>query len=173
MNARRLLAAFVLVATMLATLSSEQSFAQSGVTDKVDRRVEEVLERTGWKYEIDSDGDFRLHFRFSDGRTQVVFVRSKTEDVDGLEVRAIWSPGIRVTGGLDQRTAIELLRENDRVEIGAWRLIDFPDFPDGCVAIFVVQIGAETDRETLMTAVRVAGLIADRKEKATTERDDL
>ncbi len=171
MNARRLLAAFVLVATMLATLSSEQSFAQSGVTDKVDRRVEEVLERTGWKYEIDSDGDFRLHFRFSNGRTQVVIVRSETEDVDGLKVREIWSPGIRVTGGLDQRTAIELLRENARLSIGAWNLSNVSK--DGCVAIFVVQIGAETDRETLMTAVRVAGLIADRKEKATTERDDL
>lgn len=170
MNARRLLAAFVLVATMLATFSSEQSYARSGVTDKVDRRVEKVLERTGWKYEIDSDGDFRLHFRFSDGRTQVVFVRSKTVDIDGLEVREIWSPGIRATGSLDERTAIDLLRENSRIKIGAWRLANSRE---GCIAIFAVQIGAEIDRETLMTVARAAGVVADNKEKAATERDDL
>jgi len=66
-----------------------------GKSNRPDHRVSSILDQLGLNYEVDGDGDFRLLFGLGDGRSQLVFVDSKTYRYQGLEVRSIWSPAYK------------------------------------------------------------------------------
>ena len=172
MKARYLLPLILLASTLCASMPCDSVHARS-VTEngKGDSRVQELLERTGWNYAVDNDGDFKLGFRFNtDGRSQIVFVNSSTANLAGLEVREVWAPAIPVKGDLNEQLANDLLRENNRTKVGAWRLIKTRQ---GYMVVFAAQIAADADKETFMTIVRAVAVTADEKEKKVTEEDKL
>jgi len=52
-----------------------------------DSRVQALLEELELKYDIDSDGDFRVGFQLENGRSQLGFIRSETTQFGKFDIR--------------------------------------------------------------------------------------
>ncbi|HEL5008048.1 TPA: hypothetical protein UOA91_004315, partial [Stenotrophomonas maltophilia] len=59
---------------------------------EADKAVARHLDKLGYTYEVDEDGDYRMVFDVEGGRTQMVYVRSSVEDFGTHNIREIWSP---------------------------------------------------------------------------------
>lgn len=136
-----------------------------------DHRVQKLLEKLDLKYSVDQDGDFKVVVEFEDGRSQAAFINSDTETLGGFEIREIWSVAYISEGYLDIDTANTLLLANDKLKIGAWRLIAAGK--NRYLAAFCVQISADTDPQSFLDALLVVLRIADEMEEKLTGEDDL
>ena len=170
MNIRQTIIVAFLVSVFCVSFGRNSANAQIEAGQRGDARVRKLLEQIGWTYIVDSDGDFKLVFKLEDGRSQIAYVISRSQEFNGLEVREIWAPAIRVDGDFDETLACQLLEENCRVKIGAWRLAKTPN---GYLAIFSAQISVDADAHTLATVVKAVSVTADKKEHEVTGRDDL
>jgi hypothetical protein len=150
------------------------ALAQTGGARKSvgDARVRAQLDQLGYKYELTSDGDFKLiPIKTEDGRSQLVYVYSNTQQYSTLEIREVMSPAYLSTGPLSAAVANRLLRENSEVKFGAWRVEPHSN-GQKYLALFAVQISATSDTETLRLAIKSVLLVADRMEKELTGTDD-
>ena len=135
-----------------------------------DDRVRRLLEELKLPYDIDKDGDFRIVFNIDDTRSQVVAVESETRQVDNLEIRGVWSIGLKSEAPLHADVANALLVHNGSVELGAWQLIRKED--DSCTAIFLCPIAANTTAASLRSVMHAVALAADHIEEQLTGEDD-
>jgi hypothetical protein len=143
-----------------------------GVRKVGDPRVKALLDQIGYKYEINADGDYKLiPVATENGRSQLAYVISKTQQYSTLEIREIMSPAFLSTGPLSAAVANRLLRENSEVKFGAWR-VELHNNGQKYLALFAVQINANSDAETLRLAIKSVLLVADRMEKELTGTDD-
>lgn len=137
-----------------------------------DPRVKGLLEQIGYKYELTADGDFKLSpVKTEDGRSQLVYVYSNTQQYGTLEIREVMSPAYLSNWPLSAAVSNRLLRENGEVKFGAWR-VDLQPGGQKHLALFAVQIAANADAETLRLAIKSVLLVADRMEKELTGADD-
>ncbi len=132
-----------------------------------DPRIKALLDELELKYEVDEDNDFKLVFEVGDnGRSQIVWIRSKTETFRSLEIREIMSPGFVAEGGeIPHYVAIKLLEDNRSKKMGGWQ-------KDGKYAIFVSHIGATLDAEALHNALIFTVEAADEMEEILTAEKD-
>lgn len=143
-----------------------------GVRKASDPRVKALLDQIGYKYEINADGDYKLiPVATENGRSQLAYVISKTQQYSTLEIREVMSPAFLSTGPLSAAVANRLLRENSEVKFGAWR-VELHNNGQKYLALFAVQINANSDAETLRLAIKSVLLVADRMEKELTGTDD-
>ena len=156
-----------LAAIITASAVAAAAYAQLGTS--ADARLRKVIEAVGWKYEVDSDGDYRMVFRFDDERTQLVYANGKTVELGNMEIREVWAPGFKVPADASAEMLLDLLRDNNRVKVGAWRVIKSGD---DLVAVFTAQISADADKDTFQTVVQAVSSTADEKEKAVTGGKD-
>jgi hypothetical protein len=136
--------------------------------DAVDARLVAAFKTAGLAYALD-DGDFRLTFTLADGRTQHVWVASKTAKISKLEFRDVWSVAYRGQGQLPANLATRLLTENVRMVMGAWQV---NQSKDEYLLVFSYPIAADADAETLQEVIEAVTLSADRMEKELTGKDD-
>ena len=136
-----------------------------------DNRVRRLLEELELKYEITTEGNFTVEFTVGEDRSQAVHIDSDTRYVDRLEIRQVWSIGLRSDAPLHADVANALLVYNASVELGAWQLIRNPD-DDGCSAIFVIHLAADTTATTLTSVMHAVGLAADEIEEKLTGEDN-
>lgn len=124
-----------------------------------DPSVEARLEARGLKYDVDSDGDYKVVLSFTDeGRTQLVYVSGSTEDVSGLSIREVFAPAANIkTDGVTGAMALDLLRHSRKQKIGAWEIA-------GDYLYYVIKLPDSVDAAELHAAIRVAGSVADDKE---------
>ncbi|MBM4402773.1 MAG: hypothetical protein FJ042_00045 [Candidatus Cloacimonetes bacterium] len=147
-----------------------QSPAQLGSkTEIADQRVEKVLKQSGWKYSIDDDGDFELLFDTENGRDQLVWIRSHTEDLSHLEIREIWSFAYTSKRPFSADIANRLLEHNSQMKLGFWQV---KKFGDKYTAVYTAQIAAESDLTTLRTVVNAVVKTADQMELELTDSDE-
>ncbi|QIG55244.1 hypothetical protein G6N82_14785 [Altererythrobacter sp. BO-6] len=154
--------AFALVAAGLAAISAAPVSAE-------DKFVADRLQASGIKYEVDSDGDYKIIYNYSkEGRTQLVFVSGKTETVNGLTIREVFAPAALVDKHqIDGAKALELLRHSGQVKIGAWEL-------RGNIIYFVVKVIEDVSATELEAAMDIASESADDMEiELTGGADDL
>ena len=144
--------------------------AQVGGGKKGDARVKAVLEKLGIEYKIDEDGDFRMELPTTGDRTQIVYAISHTEEYGTLEIREIYAYSFKTGGRLSNDLAIDLLRDNERKKLGAWRLIGSDDKQ---VAAYAVQVSADADADSFKAAIDIVKTVADEREKAETGKDDM
>lgn len=138
---------------------------------KGDSRVQRLLDQANIKYTIDDDGDYRLVFRYDDERTQLLFVNSRTERFQKMEIREVWSAGYQnAKGDIPQDVAMNLLRHNAKIKLGAWQVVESGGKD---IALFCIQIDADANLESFKSAVNLAAEIADEKEKELLQTDDL
>jgi hypothetical protein len=150
-----------------------------------DPRVKAALDSIGYKYELDNNNDYKLVpiqteqiGTKPDGtpnfRTQLVYVNSNTETYGSLEIREVLAPAFLSNGPLAPAVANRLLRENNSVKLGSWRLVAINSGPNAgkYLAMFAAQIAANSDAESLRLTIKSVILVADRMEKELTGTDD-
>lgn len=166
-------AAFRLALLVCVLFFAESALGQGGGGRKIgDPRVRALLDQIGYKYELTPDGDFKiLPTKTEDGRSQLAYVNSNTQQYSSLEIREVMSPAYLSRGPLSAAVANRLLRENNEVKFGAWR-VELHDNDQKYLALFAVQISANCDAETLRLAIKSVLLVADRMEKELTGTDD-
>lgn len=135
-----------------------------------DPRVASALRSIGIPPETDEDGDYRLTLPVTAGRTQLVWIMSRTQEWGGLEIREVWSPGFRTAGRLDLEMARRLLGENTARKLGAWRIMGTGDRES---AVFAVQVEADATGEILRDVLQLVSAVADAMERETVGSDDL
>jgi len=135
-----------------------------------DSRIKNLLDQAEIKYEVDSDGDFKVLFGVGDGRSQVAFINSNTERLMDMEIREIWSVAHKSDGPLPQALANDLLERNKRVKLGSWGVTKMRD--GAHLTIYTIHMAAETDVSTLVAALKVVLEQADGLEQELTgDRD--
>ena len=168
----------------VAPVAAAQTHSDS-TKPPADQRVKIALDRIGYKYELDTNNDYKLtpiHTEqtgtSADGkaiwRTQLVYVNSNTERYGTLEIREVLAPAFLSNGPLSAEVANRLLRENNSVKLGSWRLVLINSGPNSgkYLAMFAAQINADSDSESLRLTIKSVILIADRMEKELTNADD-
>lgn len=158
---------------LLLLLIPVSSFAQLGTLSDApdpDPRIRTALDAEDWSYEVDDDGDYKLIVDFEDSdRSQLLWVRSRTYSVDGIEVREIWSP---VYVNDDRKTvppdiATWALRESWNLTVGSLASDD-----NGTV-YFVAKIDADAPSSVLSSILRLAATTGDDLEAMKSDADDL
>ena len=150
-----------------------------------DPRVKAALDSIGYKFELTDQNDYKLipiqteqAGTKPDGsplyRSQLVYVNSNTEKYGTLEIREVLAPAFLSNGPLSAAVANRLLRENNSVKLGSWRLVVINSGPTAgkYLAMFAAQIAADSDAESLRLTIKSVILIADRMEKELTGTDD-
>ncbi|MHC9086236.1 hypothetical protein ACYX7E_14590 [Luteimonas sp. RIT-PG2_3] len=125
------------------------------------------LESVGVKFEVDGDGDFKSVYNYEDeGRTQLVFVSGKVNELEGIVVREVFSPAANVPdGGFTSAQALKLLADSQDKILGAWEV-------SGSTLLFVVKLPDNADGKAFETAMDVAAAAADDMEIALTNGAD-
>ena len=135
-----------------------------------DDRVRRLLDEMHLNYKIDGNGNFVVPFMVGEARSQIVYIDSESRYVDGLEVRHVWSLGLRSDAALNADLANALLVYNANVHLGAWQLVRHNKSGE-CTAIFVVPIAADTTTKALRSVMNAVGLAADDVEGKLSNED--
>lgn len=162
--------------------------AQLGTAAKkppADPRVKAALDQIGYKFQMTDDNDYKLvpiqteqSGTSADGkpifRSQLVYVNSNVEKYGTLEIREVLAPAFLSNGPLSAAVANRLLRENNSVKLGSWRLVVINSGQNAgkYLAMYAAQIAADSDAESLRLTIKSVILIADRMEKELTGTDD-
>jgi hypothetical protein len=128
-----------IVAVMLTVMSSSSQVVLSANT--IDVRVKKILDKYEMDYEVDTDGDFKVKVKMKDGRTQTVWVFSKTTRTKerNIETRSVYSAS-DVTGG-------------------------------SSYALFSATVGADISADNLVRTITSIGVSADLMEQQLTGQD--
>ena len=154
--------ALIPLVCLLWSVALVQAQVGGGGRKAGDARVKALLDQIGYKYELNADGDYKLiPVETENGRSQLAYVISKTQQYGTLEIREVMSPAYLSTGPLSAVVANRLLRENSEVKFGAWR-VEPHNNGQKYLALFAVQIAANADAETLRLAIKSVLLVADR-----------
>jgi hypothetical protein len=150
-----------------------------------DPRIKVALDQIGYKFAMTDDNDYKLvpiqteqSGTGADGkpvfRSQLVYVNSNTEKYGTLEIREVLAPAFLSNGPLSAAVANRLLRENNSVKLGSWRLVVINSGQNAgkYLAMYAAQIAADSDAESLRLTIKSVILIADRMEKELTGMDD-
>ena len=152
--------------TLLPALLLGLAAAGSAVAAEADKSVARHLDKLGYTYEVDEDGDYRLVFDVEGDRTQMVYVRSAVEDFGTHNIREIWSPGYTSSSKqFPVAVANRLLEDSQDAKMGGWVKQD-------TTAMFVVKIDADATPDQLSDAIDAAIRTADAIELELTKKDD-
>ena len=133
-----------------------------------DATIKKQLDSLNIEYKVDSDGDYKFTFDVGGGRTQVVWIRSKTDAYKSLKVREIWSPGYKYAGAeLPVKIANRLLEHSHGLILGGWT-------KQKQFAMLSVKIPTTASPAQLRDAAEAAAGAADEIEQELTPgKDDL
>jgi len=134
----------------------------------LDPRVETALHAAGLTFTADG-GDFRMEYTLPDGRTQLVWVASKTANIADTGFRDVWSVASRATGTLPAELATHLLAENVRMVLGAWQV---NQGGGEYLVVFSYAIPADAAPGLLQEVLEAVTISADRMEKELTGQDE-
>jgi hypothetical protein len=169
MRPAALIRAFPSILALLAG-ASRLTGADPPPSTAVDDRVATLLTTAALAYEIDTEGDFRLLFKISEGRTQTVYIGSRTVDLGSLELREVWSPGWLSATPLTPAQQAGLLARNAEVAAGAWQL---RRRGEEYVAIFSCRLPTGADPLDLRVILDHVAATADRLEAELSGTDSL
>ena len=152
----------LLAALALALLAAAPP-ARAGTPDPA---LKAQLDSLDLKYEVDSDGDYKIVFDMGGGRSQLVWLRSAVETYGSLKVRELWSAGYKLGGKpVPEKIANRLLEHGHGVILGGWtKQKEF--------AMFVVKIPVSATAKELRDAAEAAADCADEIEKELTPDKD-
>jgi hypothetical protein len=145
-------------------------FGVKNQTKDGDSRVAKAFKELNIEYQLDDDGDYRFGFDLGEGRSQMGFIRSETFEFAGVEMREIFSVGLKSFGPFDARTSNFLLEQNTRMKVGAWSTVR--DAEDNHLALFGAKIAADMKGELLVGVILAVLTAADEMEHRLSGRDD-
>ncbi len=152
--------------TLLSTLLIALAATGSAAAAEADKAVARHLDKLGYTYEVDEEGDYRMVFDVEGDRTQMVYVRSSVEDFGSHNIREIWSPAYSAkTKQFPVAVANRLLEDSQDAKMGGWVKQD-------TTAMFVVKIDADATADQLSDAIDAAIRTADAMELELTKKDE-
>ncbi len=158
-----------ILSLMLMACGSGPAVAQdTPAVPALDPRVEATLKAAGLPFTVDG-GDFRLNYTLPDGRTQLVWIASKTAKIADTEFRDVWSVANRGKGELPAELADHLLKENVRMVLGAWQV---SQGEGEYLVVYTYAIPADTAPGFLQEVIEAVTISADRMEKELTGQDE-
>ena len=155
----------------IVTLALVLGYFQPAHAGTADPRVKAALDKAGLKYEMTSDGDFKVLMRFDDTRTQTILINSNTEKLKetNLEIREIYSVAYQTNGNLSVEVANQLMKDSQKRKVGAWELISTNNGTS--MAVFDAKVNADLSADNLEKVIRLVGIRADVMEKELTSED--
>jgi len=149
---------------------NDENESETEETPTPDPRILTALDEMGVNYEIDPSGDIIVCVECTDDRTQQVVIDSSTREFMGVEMRTIASFALTSQGPFEVRTANFLLRENARLEFGAWNVIF--DTEKTHYAVFSVTVSAALRAQSLCDLIGMVARIADDTENRLSGLDE-
>ena len=149
-----------------ALLAAAMAAAMPGAVGAAtpDAGIRAKLEARNVPFEVDSDGDFKVVVNYkSEGRTQLVYVRTAIETWGKSRVREVWSYAYE--GEFNALVGNRLLEASYKLKLGSW-------VKQNNRALMVVKIDADADAEELQNAISFAAEVADEMEKELTDGKD-
>lgn len=134
-----------------------------------DGSIKALLDSANVKYTVDQAGDYKVTYNYErEGRTQLVFVSGRTEQVSSLKIREVFSPAARLSkDGITDAKAMELLESSSMFKLGSWEI-------RGDTLYFVIKIPEPLSATELEAAMDIAAESADNKEiELSGSRDEL
>ncbi|RZA12057.1 MAG: hypothetical protein EOP93_22550 [Lysobacteraceae bacterium] len=130
-----------------------------------DAAIGKKLDKQALKYEVDSDGDYKLLFEVEGERSQIVWVRSPVESLGNMRIRELLSVGGKMS---KPKTADEItvqavltagaMMKSSSQKLGGWVL---KTSGDDSVFYYVAQVPADISGEDLEVATRAVARSAD------------
>jgi hypothetical protein len=164
-NTIRILSLMLLACVSVAAVAEDPAAPAAPV---LDTRVEAALDAAGLTFTADS-GDFRMKYTLPDGRTQLVWVASKTAKIADTEFRDVWSVAKRGAGTLPAELAGHLLQENVRMVLGAWQV---NQGQGEYLVVFSYAMPADATPGFLQEVLEAVTISADRIEMELTGQDE-
>nr|RNJ70286.1 MAG: hypothetical protein EDM05_06330 [Leptolyngbya sp. IPPAS B-1204] len=130
---------------------------------ETDPRVGRALSQLEVRYEITSNGDYKVIFDLGNGRSQVGFITSRTFEFAESELREVYSIGLRSFGPFNVNVANALLEYNEQLKIGAWGVVK--DAQDNYLAILTAKVAANLSGQDLMSVIAAVLKSADEVER--------
>jgi len=167
---KRIKQLFLLV--FCACFSSLEINAQTDLVSvkSADPRVAKALSQTKTEYQVSSkDGDYTVTFGTKGKRSQKIHIASKTDNINGVEMRLIFSFAVIADKPPSQQTA-NLLLEQNMETIGIWAVLKVDAGKHAIVN--KLYIPADFDGEKLEKALSAVVLLADELEERLTKKDE-
>jgi hypothetical protein len=138
--------------------------------DAADARVSRQLDKLGLAYTTTESNNFSLQQSLGGGRTQTVYIMSKTATYGGLEIREIWSNAGSFEAEPSAESMLELLEDNNTEKIGAWN-VEASD--DGSYLVyFSIKIPTYLRDKDLSSMIDFAATVADEMEAKLFNADE-
>lgn len=153
-----------------ASISYIGSSDSSSSSSKEDGRVRRALNSAGVNYTVDGDGDFKVNWTLTGGRTHNTFINSKVSNYSGMELREIWAVGF-VANSIDSGNLQALLELNATYKLGAWEVQKKSN--GQYWAVFSVKVAADATGEVLKMMSNLVAQAADGIEAKATHKDEL
>lgn len=151
------LSAFILLSTTAATTLRAEA----------DQRIKKALDELDVKYVIDDDGDYAITITYeAEGRSQLVYVVSETDSIEGFEIRDVFSYAVRDKAPTLEMTS-DLMRTSNKSLIGAFEMTS------GGNILYIAKIPANLPPKQLHGIIRAVAAYADDAEKEILGSDDL
>lgn len=150
------LSAFILLSTTAATTLRAEA----------DQRIKKALDELDVKYVIDDDGDYAITIYEAEERSQLVYVVSETDSIEGFEIRDIFSYAVRDKAPTLEMTS-DLMRTSNKSLIGAFEMTS------GGNILYIAKIPANLPLKQLHGIIRAVAAYADDAEKEILGSDEL
>lgn len=151
------LSAFILLSTTAATTLRAEA----------DQRIKKALDELDVKYMIDEDGDYAITITYeAEGRSQLVYVVSETDSIEGFEIRDVFSYAVRDKAPTLEMTS-DLMRTSHKSLIGAFEMTSGGNF------LYIAKIPANLPPKQLHGIIRAVAAYADDAEKEILGSDEL
>lgn len=151
------LSAFIILSTTAATTLRAEA----------DQRIKKALDELDVKYVIDDDGDYAITITYeAEGRSQLVYVVSETDSIEGFEIRDVFSYAVRDKAPTLEMTS-GLMRTSNKSLIGAFEMTS------GGNILYIAKIPANLPPKQLHKIIRTVAAYADDAEKEILGSDDL
>jgi hypothetical protein len=129
------------------------------------KKVAKALEKEGYSFEFDSDGDLKVEVLIGRGRTHLVWVMMEKSTFGEVSVRDVYSMGWVTqedSFGLSEPDCMELLLMNETTIIGAWSILEEADKR---AYLYTVKALADVDIDILIAYIEGVAIVGDHKEK--------
>jgi hypothetical protein len=158
--------AIIALATLLAVsplAAAPEAATGAPAEAKGDGRVAETLSRLSLKYTLSSSGNFAVTYGLEGGRSQTVYVMSKTDAYNEVEIREIWSNAGSFDSEPESDTLMDLMGESAKNKLGCWAL---EKLEDGSFLLFYsIKFPAAASDEAYRAMLEFASSVTDAREK--------
>lgn len=129
-----------------------------------DWNVRAYLTRAGYRFTVDTEGDFIVTIHLSAGRTQKVWIRSKVNHYQGSDIREVFSLALEYKGEIPPALLQSLMTDSYKNRlIGSWVVIPDLERKVSLVA-FLAKVQGRMSSSLLLPALLEVAAAADQLE---------